>query len=427
MPQTTISGADTFVLQETISAYMHEEYTTAKKLSGTGIVGSNPEIDVNTETFIGQVRWFKPFGANINVASLTNAEDGLVSTYGSDYLTYIKTVRTYGAEKVNMQQVVTQVDGLLKIGRDFAEHRAQDEHDAILSVLKGVAISEVLYGTASGTGQIGLGGQNWDTDPTEKRYGFYVDNGNSAPLIKDAAVAVQGASRAESFLQAIGKAWKDYEPPYAYLVATPQVMSSLRSANLVDKDGVVDGNITFNTIFQGKLRLIQTRANQGFTSAEMAVFDGGVGAAITGTKVSFVVLPGALAMQPLSVPEPVEITRDGAKYKGGGKTSIWNRWGYVLAPGGYSWIGKEDRFAANEHYMAVIDSVSSGGSTAGTGAPFAASNNGTVAANTPQSLGGYKQASWSSGAIVVPATLKGTWQRKTASALSLGILPIFHG
>jgi hypothetical protein len=57
--RTNVPGADTYVLQEAISAYSDEAYTNAKKLSGTGIVGDNPNIDTGTETFVGQVRWMK--------------------------------------------------------------------------------------------------------------------------------------------------------------------------------------------------------------------------------------------------------------------------------------------------------------------------------------------------------------------------------
>ena len=121
---TNLSGAEQFVLQESISAYSDEAYTNARKLSSTALVGSNPNIDPTTETFIGQVRWFKPLNPQINVASLTDSTEGSKTNYSSDYLTYIKTVRTHGAEKVNLQQVVTQQDGLAKIGRDFGETKA---------------------------------------------------------------------------------------------------------------------------------------------------------------------------------------------------------------------------------------------------------------------------------------------------------------
>ena len=389
--KTNLAGADNFVLQEAISAYSDEAYTTARKLSGTGIVGTNPNIDTNTETFIGQVRWYKPLNPTINVASLTDSADGLTTDYGTDYLTYIKTVRTHGAKKVNLQQVVTQVDGLAKVGRDFGETRSQDEHNAILAVLKGVAISEALNGAATGSGQAGLGGQTFDNDPSNKRYGFYVDLGANKPVVA-ATTAVQGAARAEAFLQAFGMAYKDYEPEYAYLVTSPEIVASLRSANLVDETTVTEANVTFSTIFNGKFRLIQTRASQGFTTAELTAINGGGGVDIVGTKTSFIVLPGALAMANLAVPDQTEIYRNAGAYKGGGTTSIWYRWGYVLAPAGYNWAGNSEAFPADADYMSVKES-------------------GTQKVLT---------------SVTTIANARGNWERKSASALSLGILPVFH-
>jgi hypothetical protein len=391
--KTNLAGASNYVLQEAISAYADEAYTTAKKLSGTGIVGSNPNIDTNTETFIGQIRWDKPLNPTINVASLTDSTDGTPTTTAQDYLTYIKTVRTHGASKVNMQSVVTQKDGLAKIGRDFAETKAQDEHNAILAVLKGVALTEVLYGAAAASGATGLGGQTFTNDPNDKKYGFYVDLGANKAVV-DASASVQGAARAEGFLQAIGKAWKDYEPDYAYLVTSPEVYASLRSANLVDQDSVTEGNVTFNTIFNGKFRLIQTRATQSFSAAELTKINTGAGVDIVGAKTSFIVLPGAIAMEQLAVPEPTEIYRDARKYKGGGTTDVWYRWGYVAAPAGYDWIGNTNAFPADADYMAAVE--------AGTAKALTAVSSGTLASTT------------------------GTFNRKFTSALSLGILPIFH-
>ena len=388
-----LSGADNYVLQEAINAYADEAYTTARKLSGTGIVGSNPEIDVNTETFIGQIRWNKPLNPTINVASLTDATDGTTTSTDQDFLTYIKTVRTHGAEKVNMQQVVTQEDGLAKIGRDFAVTKSQDEHNAILSVLKGVALTEVLMGAAAGSGATGLGGQTFSNDPEDKKYGFYVDLGASK-IVVDASAAQQGAARAEGFLQAIGRAWKDYEPEYAYLVTSPEVMASLRSANLVDQDGVQEGNIMFSTIFGGKFRLIQTRASQGFSSAELTKINTGAGVDIVGTKTSFIVLPGSIAMEALDVPVPTEVHRNARSYKGGGTTDVWYRWGYVACPAGYDWKGATNKFPSDAEYGYAVESSAPKALTAVT--------SGTLAATS------------------------GTWERKFQSALSLGILPVFH-
>jgi len=390
----SLAGATAFALQEAIGAYTDEAYTNAKKLSGTGIVGDNPQIDVKTETFVGQMRWFKPLNPTINVASLTDAADGSKTSYTSDFLSYIKSVRTHGADKVNMQEVVTQQDGLSKIGRDFAETRAQDEHNAILSILKGVAITEALNGASYGSGANGLGGQTFDNDPTDKKYGFYVDLGAALPVIAASSTA-QGAARAEGFLQAIGMAWKDYEPEYAYLVTSPSLMASFRSANLVDQTKVTDGNIEFSTIFNGKFRLIPTRATQSLSTTELDRINDGPGVNIVGTKCSFIVLPGALAMKSLAVPDDVEITRDGNKYKGGGVTTIWNRWGYVLHPAGYDWAGAKTAFPSDADYMSVLESA------------------------TQKALASVTDTTGSANSV-------GVWNRKFTSALSLGILPIFH-
>lgn len=381
------------VVQAALSGYSDEAYTNAKKLSGTEIVGSNSDIDTNTETFIGQIRWRKPITPVINIASLVDDAPGTTTSYGTEFLKYIKSVRTHGAKKINMQQIVTQEDGLAKIGRDFGETRAQDEHNAILAVLRGVALTEVLYGAGSGSGVTGEGGQTFTNDPTSTTHGFYVDLGSSKTLISTAAAGNIGAQRATDFLQAFGMAYKDYEPDYAYLITSPEVFASIRSANLVDEDRIVDGNLSFSTIFQGKFRLLQTRASQGFSAAELAKITTGAGPNITGTKTSFIVLPGAIAMSSLPVPDSVEIERDAKAFSGGGTTSIWYRWGYVLAPAGYSWIGSETAFPSDAEYSYAIEND----------VPMALTS---VADNL--------------------ADTTGTWERKFESVLSLGILPIFH-
>jgi len=391
--QVAGGGNNTYAIQQALSAYSDEAYTTAKKLSGTGIVGPNPNINTDTETFVGQVRWYKPINPTINVASLTTATAGTGTNYTSDFCNYVKTVRTHGATQVNLQQVITQQDGLAKISRDFGETRAQDEHNAILAVMRGVAVTEVLMGAQSAGGGTGTGGQTFTNDPADMKYGFYVDLGTAQPVIA-ATAAIQGASRAEGFLNAIAMAWKDYEPEYAYLVCSPEVLASFRSANLVDDQPMVEQNVTFNTIFGGKFRLIQTRASQGFTSGELAKLNtGAVGPDIVGTKTSFIVLPGAIAMESLTVPAPVEVYRDARAYNGGGSTDIWYRWGYVAHPGGYDWIGSTTKFPSDAEYQT------------------------TVTGGTPDA---------SLAAATVGSTTTGSWKRKTATALSLGILPVFH-
>jgi hypothetical protein len=101
-----------------------------------------------------------------------------------------------------------------------------------------------------------------------------------------------------------------------------------------------------------------------------------------------------MAFETLDVPDETEITRDGNAYKGGGLTSIWYRWGYVFHPAGYNWNGSEDAFPADADYSLVSED---------SGTSFEAIT-----------------------AVTTIANARGVWERKTNSALSLGILPIFH-
>lgn len=387
-------GDQQWIIQEAIGAYTDEAYTTQKTIARSGIAGADAAIDVSGETFVGQLRWRKPLTPVINVVSLTDATEGARTTQSSATAMYVKSVRSHGARQINMQEVISQQDGLAKIGRDFAQTRATDENNAVLSVLRGVAAAEVLYGASSASGSAGLGGQSFDSDPEDMRYGFYVDLGNSAKIVEAASASLQGAARAESFLKAIGMAWKDYEPEYLYASVMPEVLASLRTANLVETDGIVEGDIAFDTLFGGKIRLLKSRANMAFSSAEKTALNNGVGVDIGGTKTTFLILPNALAIENIPVPTPYEIERRAGTYNGGGNTDIWYRWGYVIHPRGYSWNGAQDVFASDADYKKVGDSSST----------MVALSGATVGANT-----------------------KGTFLRKTASALSLSILPVFHG
>jgi hypothetical protein len=349
-----------------ISAYGDEAYTEAKRINTTGIVGTDARIDPNGESFIGQMRWYKPLAANINVASLASAADGAYTDISTEIADYIKTVRTFGSQQINLQQVISQQDGLAKIARDFAEVRANDESAAVMATLKGVAAAEV----ARGAGIVA-----YDTDADGAGVGSFVDiNANGTfgaaatsssdkrKLFDSTAV---GAARGQRLFQAVGMAFKDYEPDYMYMVTSPEVLAELRAANLVDTTVVTDGNLEFQTIFGGKFRLILTRASQGDLSASANVND-------QSTKTTLIVKPGAIAFSGIAVPTPVEVERNAASYTGGGSTNLWYRYGFVVHPMGYDWAGSTSAFATNAAYATA-----------------------------------------------------GSWSRKM-SALNLGILPILH-
>lgn len=379
---------NTTIIATAIASLADEAYTDEKRITSSGIVSANSTINTDNETFVGQLRWHQPMTPVINIASLTDSTDGVVTNYSSDFLNYVKTVRTSGARKINVVDVITQEDGLAKFGRDFAHFRAQDEHNAVVSILKSVAISEAIRGCATTGAGVGLGGQDFDNDPTDMQYGFYVDLGAS-PLVSTTGT---GAGRIQELIEAIGMAWKDYEPEYAYMVTNPELMAGLRSSNLIDTDRVTDGNIDFETILDGKLRLVKSRANASFSSAELTKLNTGAGVDIVGTKTSFIVLPGAIAFEGVNIPKPVGIDNDEAAYHGGGTTEVWYRWGYVAHPVGYDWAGPTNAFPSDLDYQKLTETTAK-----------ALSAITDADASTPY------------------------FNRKAASALTLGILPIFHG
>jgi hypothetical protein len=369
-------GNQTFALQNALSAYSDEMYTSARRLSSTGIVGSTGMIDTSTETYVGQMRWYKPTESVVNTARLDDAQNGGVSSFSSALATYIKRVGTYGHSQVNMTQVVAQKDGLAKIAKDFGEVKANDEHEAVLSTLIGVAKSEASYGAGSVADAVTGGITGFDSvsavagssvqehDASSivtsgasgagtlgSTTGFYIDvnaagafgaAATNRSLVQDRGTdGLEGAARAERLFQAVGMGFADYEPDFMYLVTSPEVYSQLRSSNLVDQSTVTEGNIEFQTIFGGKFRLVMTRANQGNPNAY-----GATDAVITeSTKTSFLVKPGSVAMAALEVPMPVEIDRSARSYHGGGSTDVFYRWGYIAHAMGYSWGGAADHFA----------------------------------------------------------------------------------
>ena len=359
-----------YQVQRYVDSYSHEMYTNAKKLSGTAIVGASADINTSIEDYIGQSRFYKTLNPVINVPSVTNPTDGSYTETDTGFFKYAKTVRTHGAKNVNVQQVVSQQDGLAKIARDFGETKAQDEHNSVLECLNGVAAYEVGRGG---------GVVSFTTDADNASTGFYVDVnalgefGAAATGASDERRLIdstkQGAMRGERLFKAMGMAWKDYEAPFYYMITTPETMADLRAANLVDETLVTEGNLVFSTIFNGKFRLLLSRAVQADQSSSANVNDQSV-------KTTFICRPSALTMSALAVPSPVEMDRSAAAHGGSGTTDIWYRWGYVAHPMGYDWSGSETQFVA----------------TSG--------------------AGGFDQAA--------------SWARTDAGYLNLGILPICH-
>lgn len=323
-----------------ISAYAQERWTQEKTINSTCIVAAGVDIDASGESFIGQMRWYKPINAVINNATLSSAADGTYSTIATDIASYIKNLRTYGIDQVNMQSIISKQDGIAVFSAGAAMSRVQDENSAVMAVLKGVAAEEV---------SLGAGIVNFDSVP-DGDTGMFVDV-NAAGAFGAAATgagdarklidpSVTGAARGERIFRAAGMAFKDYEPDFMYLITSPETLADFRAANLLDEDRIKDGNIEFQTLFGGKFRLILTRATQGNLSASANVND-------QSTKTTFLVKPGSIAFKSFETPVPVEIGRLAAAYQGGGSTHIWYRYGFIAHPLGYDWTGATNAFATN--------------------------------------------------------------------------------
>ena len=337
-----------------ISAYADEAYTTSKKLNSTGVVSTRPDINADGESFVGQFRWYKPLAANINVPSLSSATDGTYTDISTDISNYVKTMRTFGSQQVNLQEVVSKQDGLSKIARDFSQVRGDDEGEALMSVLKGVALSEVTLGDKGGSGAGGY--IAYTTDGDAAATGHFVDInalGEFGALATSAGTERKlfdttstGAARGERLFKALGMGFKDHEPDYMYLVTSPEVMAEMRAANLVDETTITEGNMNFSTIFGGKFRLIMTRANQ-FSAVPTNDLS------TRSVKCSFLLKPGSVSFAPVVAPTPVEVDRAAAAYTGGGSTNIWYRYGFIMHPMGYDWAGATNAFASNANFGAA--------------------------------------------------------------------------
>lgn len=331
------------VVAKAVSAYADERYTHARLLNSTGIVDANSGLVPNAEGFTGQLRWYKPITADVNTASLTDPTAGTYTTLSTQVATYIKNVKAIGINQVNVQTIISHENALAKFSADLARQRAINESEAVRHVLQGVAAHEI----ARGGGIV-----DFDSIPAAN-LGAFVDLNAEGAFGAAATGAVDarrlmdpsqaGAAQGSSLYRAMGMAWKDYEPDYAYMITSPETYADLRGANLIDDTTITDGNIEFQTIFNGKFRLILSRANQGNFATSANVND-------QSTKTTFLVKPGALAWATVDVPEATEIKRDAAAYHGGGTTALWYRYGFVVHPMGYDWVGATTAFPALTDY-----------------------------------------------------------------------------
>jgi len=366
-----ISSSAFGTLNKAISAYSDEMYTRAKKIVSTAIVGQDAQINADGEDFIGQVRFYKPLGAYavggtnatentagsanavVNVASQDENHGG-TTNIATEVQTYIKTVRTHGANEYLVQSIISGEDGLAKIARDFAETRAEDEDQALRSCLAGVMNTELKTANdLAGTKYSAMFAGNSVDGDNSKAFAYVaatsdtVGTGSTLTGLVDLTASSPG-QRVEHLIRAMG-AWSDYTPDFVYLVVSPEVYLDIKVANLVDDERITDGNISFETLLGGVIRVIVSRNfGQGLGSVTHAALSGTT--AIATAKVSYMMLPGSIFMHSTSIPNPVAMDRNESVGSGSGRTTAWYRWGYVMHARGYSFGGTQDAFATNAAY-----------------------------------------------------------------------------
>lgn len=335
-----------------ISGYTDEAYTNARKLSGTNLFSNDARISSNGEDYYGTIRYYKPLNPVINIADESSSE-GLKTDISTDFAEYIKTYRTHGADQYLLQSVLSGQDGLAKIARDFGETRAQDEDDAVRSVLRGVALAEVAVGNSALTANVDI--KNYDGSGV----GLFRSRGTESILNTAGTTASQ---KLRPLIELLARAFSDYEASSYYLHIDPETYIDLRAENLVDDNGpaVTEGNIEFETMLSGKIRLFVTRSlgqdvalsNFGSTGAIRARVAGATAASTDTVRVAYLTLPGVFHLAPAPVVNPVAIDRDESVGFGSGSTEAWYRWSYLLHARGYTWGGSKEAFASNANYSA---------------------------------------------------------------------------
>ena len=367
------NGGTNLLIARAVSAFAQQEYTDARYLAGTGLLGSDARISVSDEDYYGTIRWDETLGANsytqAAVSGATNVNygnesttEGLTTDFTVDFAEYVKSNRNVGASDYNLTQVISRREGAIaKLGSSFGRIRARDEDDALLSVVQGVVATEAATGTAgnatNGYGQA-LG------NPLNSSAGFYFDvNGpqavevsqtdNSAArtstLIDTSAV---GGKAAKRIFEAMSAGYGDLEPEFMYLIVDPETFYDMRIANLLDEqDRITDGNIQFDTILQGKIRVFVTRTQLGDNSPSTNAANNRVNSG--SSKTSLLCLPGSISMVDLPMVNPVEFDSDASVGRGTGNREAWYRWGYVMHPRGYTWAGSKTAFATNANYAAA--------------------------------------------------------------------------
>ena len=341
-----ITSSDFNSIAKAISAYAQAERTDAALLTSTALVGSDARITDSGEGYTGTLRWLDyslPTGTNKQNETLANENINLLGVSNKS-ATYIKNVDHVAAQEMSIQRVTSKVDGLAYLGAQFAKARATREDLQLRSILNGVTDAMTQVDTTANDGTVTTAslavGAN-DSAAVINSFSYYTGSTASVAnaLFTQEDTSNNRSSFFDTLFDALSAVKGEYEEPFYYLVISSTTYNTLRKQNVLDVAPVVDGNFNFNTILGGKLRLVIN--NQ----VETAGMDSKL-------KVSYIVKPGAFHYSEVAQVNPTALERNELAGNGGGAVTILSRWGNIMHPKGFSWIGSLTEFPANSALVA---------------------------------------------------------------------------
>ena len=329
---TTVVSSNFNNINLAISAYADAARADNALILSSGIVTSDARVTDAGEAYSGTVRWLNytdPATQNKPVETGGNSTNLNRLSANNQAEVYIKNIDSVVAQESSIQAIVSKVDGLAYLGRQFGAVRARREDENLRNVVGGV--SKAIFGTAPtadrAAGVVGTFGYGTAYDHSETSY---------APLFANTSGAAQVRSVFfDTLLDAMAGVATEFEEPFYYLAVNAATFNVLRKENVLDGSLVTDGNISFNTLLGGKIRLVLTGSSAT------------AGAVDANATTSVLMAPGALVYANVSVPNPTGIDRDELAHNGGGIVSIINRWGNIIHPRGYNWTGAVNAYPAN--------------------------------------------------------------------------------
>ena len=246
--------------------------------------------------------------------------------------------REIGVLNTDIQKMISKQDGVSIFAQNLARSQARDEHDAVISVIKGVCDSETKPDGRKG------GLLDFESNPKDENLGCFIDlndkdflsnkgdTQSSKGYGKLFDISCRNAVGVKNLISALGIVYKDYEPDFLYLLVSMDSLSEIKKMNLIDEYLVEEGNTRFQTILQGKFRLFLTREKINITSPIVNE---------QSKRTTVVVSPESFSFVRRLVDESIKIYPiENDKYE------VFHRYNFGIRPEGYRWTGGS--YAANK-------------------------------------------------------------------------------